>query len=289
MIHAPASGYRKARARRDVIFRALCLISAIVGVLLLVALLYGILRDGAGRLNWAFLNNYASFRADQAGFKAAIWGSVWLIGLTGVIAVPVGVAAAIYLEEFAKKNRINIFIQLNIANLAGVPSIVYGLLGLAVFVRAMMLERTLIAGALTMSLLILPMIIITTQEALRTVPKSLREGSLALGATPWQTVVKQVVPAALPGILTGIILSLSRAMGETAPLVTIGALTFVRFTPTGLNSEFTAMPIQIFNWASRPRVEFHQVAAAGIIVLLAVLLTMNLVAILLRNKFQRRF
>lgn len=285
---AHRSRHRAWRAAKERAFRVLCFASAVLGVVLLVALLYGIVRDGAGRLNWDFVQSFPSRIPGRAGIKAALVGTLWLIGLTALFSVPVGVAAAIYLEEFAKKNRINAFIQLNILNLAGVPSIVYALLGLAFFVRWMELGRSLMAGALTLGLLILPVIIVTTQEALRAVPGSLREGSLALGATRWQTTVKQVLPASAPGIMTGIILSLSRAMGETAPLVTIGALVYVAFLPSGPRDEFTALPIQIFNWTSRPQPAFHQAAAAGILVLLIVLLTMNFGAVWIRNRYQRK-
>lgn len=280
--------HRRRRRLKDQAFRYFCLAAACLGVLLLVILLYGVGRDGIGRLSWDFVNSFPSRLASRAGIKAALFGSLWIIGLTALIAVPVGIAAAIYLEELARPTRLNRFIQLNIANLAGVPSIVYGLLGLAVFVRALALERSVISGALTMSLLILPMVIIVTQEAIRAVPKSLREGSLALGATQWQTVRRQVLPVAGPGIMTGIILSISRAMGESAPLITIGALTYVAFVPSGPTDGFTALPIQIFNWASRPQASFHEVASAGIIVLLAVLLSLNAVAIILRNRFEKR-
>ncbi|MCW5941585.1 MAG: phosphate ABC transporter permease PstA [Fimbriimonadaceae bacterium] len=285
---APRSGHRKWRAAKEKGFAVVCFVSAGIGVVLLAALLFGIVRDGAGRLNWSFVQSFPSRIPSQAGIKAALVGTLWLIGLTAVFAVPIGVSAAIYLEEFAKRNRVNAFIQLNILNLAGVPSIVYALLGLAFFVRWMDLGRSVLAGALTLGLLILPVIIVTTQEALRAVPSSLREGSLALGATRWQTTVKQVLPASAPGIMTGIILSLSRAMGETAPLVTIGALVYVAFLPSGPRDEFTALPIQIFNWTSRPQPAFHQAAAAAILVLLIVLLTMNFAAIWIRNRFQRK-
>lgn len=288
MAMSPRSGHRRWRAAKERAFAIVCLVSAALGVVLLAALLYGIVRDGAGRLNWDFVQSFPSRIPSRAGIKAALVGTLWLIGLTALFSVPIGVAAAIYLEEFAKKNRINAFIQLNILNLAGVPSIVYALLGLAFFVRWMELGRSLLAGSLTLGLLILPVIIVTTQEALRAVPSSLREGSLALGATRWQTTVKQVLPASAPGIMTGIILSLSRAMGETAPLVTIGALVYVAFLPNGPRDEFTALPIQIFNWTSRPQPAFHEAAAAGILVLLIVLLTMNFGAIWIRNRFQRK-
>ncbi len=276
------------RKRAERVFYALCLAATFTAVLLLVLLLYGVIRDGIGRLNWEFLQSFPSRFAHRAGIKAALYGTLWVISLTGLIAVPIGVAAAIYLEEYAQKNRLNAFIQMNIANLAGVPSVVYALLGLALFVRFFGFGRSVIAGALTMSLLILPTVIIATQEALRAVPSSLREASFGLGATRWQTIRLQVLPAAFGGIMTGIILSLSRAIGETAPLITIGALTFVTFVPRGPMDSFTALPIQIFNWASRPQQAFHEVAAAAILVLLAVLLVMNSIAIFLRQRQRRR-
>lgn len=276
------------RRRAERIFSFVCLAATVLSVLLLALLLYTIIRDGAQRLSWDFLNSFPSRIARRAGIKSPLYGTLWLIALTGIISVPVGVAAAVYLEEYAPKNRITGFIQMNIANLAGVPSIVYGLLGLAVFVRFFMLGRSVLAGSLTLSLLILPTVIIATQEALRAVPSSLREASFGLGATRWQTIRYQVLPAAFGGIMTGVILSLSRAMGETAPLVTIGALTYVRFVPTGPGDSFTALPIQIFNWTSRPKQAFHEAAAAAILVLLIVLLIMNSVAIFLRHRQQQK-
>ncbi len=269
-------------------FGIVCLSAAIIGVLLLILLVFGVARDGIGRVGWDFINSFPSRFASKAGIKAAIFGTLWIIGITTLVAVPIGIMAGIYLEELAKPNKINRFIQLNISNLAGVPSIIYGLLGLAIFVRLLGLDRSVIAGALTMSLLILPMIIIVTQESLRAVPRSLREGSLALGATQWQTVAKQVLPAGIAGVLTGVILAISRAIGETAPLITIGALTFVSFVPSGPFDGFTALPIQIYNWSSRPQPEFHTAASAGIIVLLVILLSINSVAIFLRNKYSKR-
>jgi phosphate transport system permease protein len=269
-------------------FGIVCLSAAIIGVLLLILLVFGVARDGIGRVGWDFINSFPSRFANKAGIKAAIFGTLWIIGITTLVAVPIGIMAGIYREELAKPNKINRFIQLNISNLAGVPSIIYGLLGLAIFVRLLGLDRSVIAGALTMSLLILPMIIIVTQESLRAVPRSLREGSLALGATQWQTVAKQVLPAGIAGVLTGVILAISRAIGETAPLITIGALTFVSFVPSGPFDGFTALPIQIYNWSSRPQPEFHTAASAGIIVLLVILLSINSVAIILRNKYSKR-
>lgn len=278
----------RSRKRVERLFGVVCVLALILSALLLFALVWGVAKDGVGRLNWSFIESFPSRIASRAGIKAALAGTLWIIGLTILIAVPIGLASAVYLEEVAPKNRLVRFIELNVANLAGVPSILYGLLGLAVFVRYMGLGRTVIAGALTLSLLILPMIIITAQEALRAVPRAYREGSLALGTTPWRTTLKITLPCALPGILTGVILSVSRAMGETAPLITIGALTYVAFTPTGPNDGFTALPIQIFNWASRPQASFHENAAAAIIVLLVVLLGMNLVAIILRDRAHRK-
>lgn len=276
------------RKQHERLFRILCFLATTTGVLLLSLLLYNILRDGTPRLNLQFLTAFPSRFPERAGIKAALIGSLWIVSITALVALPIGIAAAIYLEEFAPRNRITAIIQTNIANLAGVPSIIYALLGLALFVRYLALGRSILAGALTMSLLILPTIIITTQEALRAVPRSYRHGALALGATPWQTVQHITLPAALPGILTGIILAISRAMGESAPLVTIGALVYIAYIPRGPMDGFTALPIQIFNWASRPQQGFHQAAAAASIVLLIVLLLLNSIAIYLRNRYRAR-
>ena len=214
-------------------------------------------------------------------------GSIWVIALTAALALPVGVAAAIYLEEYGTRSRVARFIELNIANLAAVPSIIYGLLGLGLFVRLMGMGQSVMAGAATLALLALPVVILSTREALRTVPSSIREGSYALGATKWQTIWNQVLPMALPGVLTGLILALSRAIGETAPLITIGALTYIPFAPDSVWSKFTVLPIQVFNWVSRPQADFHTNAAAAILVLLALLLTMNAIAIIVRDRHQR--
>ncbi|MEP0814650.1 MAG: phosphate ABC transporter permease PstA [bacterium] len=268
------------------ILHGLFLACTLAGVIFLVILLWQATAPGWSHLNWDFLNNFPSRRPSQAGIKAALAGSLYMIAITILLSVPIGVAAAIYLEEYQKKGFVNTLIEINIANLAGVPSIIYGLLGLGLFVRWMALDRSVISGALTMTILVLPVIIIAAREALRAVPDSLRQAAFALGATRWQTVQHHVLPAALPGILTGVILSISRALGETAPLITIGALTYVAFVPTKLTDGFTVLPIQIFNWASRPQKEFLEVASAGIIVLLAVLLLLNSVAILIRHKFE---
>jgi phosphate transport system permease protein len=254
----------------------------------LVALLLDSFMDGLPYLNWGFLTSYPSRFPDQAGILPALFGTIWIVGLTALFSFPLGVFAAMYLEEYAPKNLLTDMIQLNIANLAGVPSIVYGLLGLGLFVEALAMGRVILAGALTMTLLILPVIIITAREAIRSVPKEYREGAFALGATRWQVTRQIVLPEAFPGILTGTILALSRAIGEAAPMIAIAALAYVRFLPTGPFDRFTVMPIQIYNWINMPRVEFRELAAAGIIVLLVILLAMNSVAILIRNKYQKR-
>jgi phosphate transport system permease protein len=274
------------RRQADVLFRVLCTAAAAAAVVLLVLLLWGIVRDGAGALSLEFLQSFPSRFPSRAGIKSALYGTAWLMVFTALFAIPVGVATAVYLEEFAVRNRLTRTIQVNISNLAGVPAIVYGILGLAVFVRGMQLGRGVLAGALTMALLILPVIIIAAQEALRAVPVSLRHASLALGATQWQTVRHQVLPVAMPGIMTGVILALSRALGEAAPLITLGALTYVAFVPRSLQDPFTTLPIQIFNWASRPQAGFHHLAAAAILVLLVVLLSMNALAIFLRERYR---
>lgn len=288
MPQALPSQQLRARKLRGRVFEVVSLAATLVAILVLLVLLADVFRRGAGALSWDFINSFPSRFPEQAGIKSALIGTMWLMGLTAAFAFPIGVSAAIYLHEYAPRNWLATVIQTNISNLAGVPSIIYGLLGLELFVRAMQLERSVISGALTMTLLVLPIIIVASQEALRAVPDSIREGSYALGATKVETIWHHVLPLALPGILTGTILALSRAIGETAPLITIGALTFVAFTPENLRSPFTALPIQIFNWISRPQAGFHERAAAGIIVLLVLLLAMNAAAILLRNKYQRK-
>jgi len=271
----------------DRLLQATGLVVMVIALVALAALIYDVFSDGLTRLSWDFLTNYPSRRAAQAGILPALVGSIYMLALTAAIALPLGVGAAIYLEEYGTNDRFARLVEVNIANLAGVPSIIYGLLGLGLFVRALGLGRSLIAGALTLALLVLPVVILSTREALRTVPQSLREASYAVGATRWQTIWHQVLPVALPGILTGLILALSRAIGETAPLITIGALTYVPFVPDSLDDPFTVLPIQIFNWVSRPQAEFARNAAAAIIVLLGLLLTMNALAIWLRDRHQR--
>jgi phosphate transport system permease protein len=272
----------------DVAFQVTALIVLLVALASLGALIYDIVSDGAGRLSWDFITNFSSRRASQAGIWPALVGSIFIILVTAVLAIPIGVAAAIYLEEYGGRNLAARIIELNITNLAAVPSIIYGLLGLGLFVRMMGMGRSVLAGASTLALLVLPVVILSTREALRAVPGSLREGSYALGATKWQTIWHQVLPVAFPGILTGLILALSRAIGETAPLIIAGAVTFATFAPDSIWSPFTVLPIQIFNWVSRPQVDFHANAAAGILVLVLLLLSMNATAIWLRDRYQQK-
>ena len=269
-------------------FAALCFAATVVGIVFLTVLLVDLWRDGASVLTWEFVRSYPSRFASRAGLWPALVGSLWVLVFTALISFPLGVGTAIWLEEYAPRSRITTLVRANIANLAGVPAIVFGILGLALFVRAMALGRSVLAAALTLALLILPVIIIAAEEAIRAVPNSIRLGSYALGATRWQTVRHHVLPLALPGILTGTILALSRAIGEAAPLIMIGALAFVPFVPDSPLDGFTVIPIQVFNWIARPQPEFHRLAAAGSIVLLAVLLALNAAAILLRNKYTRR-
>jgi phosphate transport system permease protein len=287
LFRTPDLGTRR-RYLVDRLFELVALFVLLLALAALAVLVFDIISDGAGRLNWQFLTSLASRRASSAGIYHALAGSVFVIALTGLLALPIGVASAIYLEEYGTRSRIARLIEINISNLAAVPSIIYGLLGLGLFVRAMAMERSVLAGAATLALLALPVVILSTREALRTVPSTIREGSYALGATKWQTIWYQVLPMAMPGIMTGLILSLSRAIGETAPLITIGALTYVPFAPDGIWSAFTVLPIQIFNWVSRPQADFQVNAAAGIIVLLVLLLVMNATAIVLRDRYQRK-
>ena len=269
-------------------FAVLSFLATALAILVLAVLLVDIVRDGAGRLSREFLTSYPSRFASRSGIKPALYGSIWTLVLTAAVAFPVGVGTAVWLEEYAPNNRFTRLVQVNIANLAGVPSIVYGILGLALFVRFAALGRSVLAGALTLALLILPIIIIAAQEAIKAVPSSIRLGAYALGATRWETIRHHVLPLALPGVLTGTILALSRAVGEAAPMIMIGALAFVPFTPKGPLDEFTVIPIQIFNWVSKPQPAFHEAAAAGGIVLLILLLTLNAAAILLRNRYSRK-
>lgn len=277
------------RKRAGQVFAALSLAASLVGLLALGVLLLDVSSKSWGWLDWQFLTSFPSRKAESAGILSSLVGSLYLVALVALFSFPIGVAAAVYLEEYAPKNWFTDLIQTNIANLAGVPSIVYGLLGLGIFVRTFGLGRSILAGALTMTLLVLPTIIIAAREAIRAVPSSLRQASLALGCTPWQTTWHVVLPLAFPGILTGTILALSRAIGETAPLITIGALTYIAFLPRSVMDQFTVLPIQIFNWTSRPQAEFRMIAAAGIVVLLVVLLSANALAIVLRDRLQKRY
>jgi phosphate transport system permease protein len=275
-------------------FQLALLVCVGISVALLGVLLVDIVADGASRLTWDFVQSFTSISADQAGIQAAFWGTIWLMGVCALFIVPVGVATAIYLEEYADETKwYNRFVELNIQNLAAVPSIVYGILGLAFLVRGpLSLGPVVLAGGLTLGLLVLPVVIVAGREAIRAVPPSIREGSMALGATQWQTIWRQVLPASIPGIATGVILALARAIGETAPLIVVGAATVIAFNPTGLDSDFTAMPIQIFDWISRPSNDvndYEPLAAAGILLLMIMLVFMNSIAIWLRNRYEQKW
>jgi phosphate transport system permease protein len=287
VIGAPSQRDRVAGA----LFKGVLIFSLLIGFATLIVLLITVASDGLGHLSWDFVTSFPSSLPSRAGIQSPLVGTIYLMLLVALITVPIGVGAALYLEEYADRRRwYNRAIELNIQNLAAVPSIVYGILGLAFLVRGPIgLGRALLAGALTLSLLVLPIVIIASREAIRAVPPSIREGALALGATRWQTIWRQVLPSSVPGIATGSILALSRAIGETAPLILIGAIVFVPFNPSSLTDQFTALPIQIFNWTSRPQAEFKLLAAAAILVLLGLLLTMNAFAIWLRNRYQRRW
>lgn len=269
--------------------RVVFLLATMLGVVALGILLYRILSDGLGWLDWQFVTSFASRFPERAGILSALFGSLWIIGITAPIAFILGIGTALYLEEYAKKGWLTNLIQVNINNLAGVPSIVFGILGLGLFVEGFMFGRTILSGALTMALLVLPIIVVASQEAIRSVPQHLRNASYALGASKWQTIRGVVIPAAFPSILTGFILALSRAIGETAPLIVVGAVTFIAFIPSSPLDQFTVLPIQIYSWTSKPQDEFRAIAAAGIIVLLIVLFTLNATAVYLRNKFQKRY
>src|SRR3989338_8451097 len=297
---------RKLDKRMDSVFKAVGLAVTLFGLLVLAALLIDVVMDGYQRISWDFFTSYPSRKPEQAGILSAWVCTLWIMLTTALLAIPLGVGSGIYLEEYARRNKLTDFIEINIANLAGVPSVIYGILGLGLFIRLMHLDRSVLAGGLILALLILPVIILSTREALRSVPSSIREASYALGATKWQTIRHQVLPAGFGNILTGVILAMSRAIGETATLITIGALTYIPFLPTnpvafnkeipyihvslqGFLDPFTVLPIQIFNWVSRPQKGFLADAAAGIIVLLTITLAINAVAIYLRYKNQKRW
>jgi len=270
-------------------FKGFLFLSLGFGLATLGVLLVSILMKGLPRLDWTLLSGDPSSDPAIAGARPAILGTLWMMMIVFVCSIPIGIGTAIYLEEYARKERwYNRLLEVNIQNLAAVPSIIYGILGLAFIVRGLGLGRVTLAAGLILTLLVLPTVIIASREAIRAVPDSIREGAYALGATRWQVVWRQVLPAAIPGIATGSILALSRAIGETAPLIMIGALTYVAFDPT-LLGQFTALPVQIYNWTSQPAEEFRVVAAAGIFVLLVILLAMNSAAIVIRNRYQKRW
>jgi len=279
----------KRRKLTDKIFKYIFLGFIFVGILVLFVLLFDVFRDGIKMIDMDFFTRFDSRFPERAGIKAGLFGTIYVIGLMIPITFVVGTASAIYLEEYAPKNWITEIIRLNIANLAGVPSIIYGMLGLGVLVRTLSLGRSVLAGALTLSLLVLPVVIVSAQEALRSVPSSLRKASYGMGANHWQTVSKVVLPSALPSIITGFILAISRAIGETAPLIMMGALTFVMFTPESIMDSFTVLPIQIFNWTSLPKADFHLVAAAASSVLLVLLFILNGIATFIRYKYEVKF
>lgn len=277
------------RVTKNKLAQGLFFTGTLFGMIVLAALLIRIFTQGIGYLDLDFLTNYASRRPEDAGIKAAILGTFWIMSITIPVSLILGVGTSIYLEEYAPKNKFTRFIELNLANLAGVPSVVFGLLGLTVFVRLLGMGRSILAGGLTMSLLILPVIVVASKEAIRSIPQEQYEAAYAMGATKWQIIRTVVLPAATPGILTGAILSLSRGVGETASILMIGAMTFIAYTPTSVLDGFTVLPIQIFSWASRPQAEFQAVAAAGSIVLLIILIVMNSLAIIIRNKYSKRY
>ena len=280
--------YHKKARFIDKAFQVIAMFFTISALLILLVLIIDILSNGLSRINWSFFTNLPSRHAHQSGIQTALAGMMSLLFFTIIIALPIGILAGVYLQEYGTNNKFAKFIEINIANLAGVPSVIYGILGLTLFVRLAKLGNSLIAGALTLSLLILPIIIVATREAIRAVPHVLREASYGMGATKWQTTSRVVLPSALGGILTGIILSISRAVGETAPLLVIGALVYVPFIPEGPRDQFTTLPIQIFNWVSRPQAAFIVNAAAGIIVLLLITFLLNGIAIYVRNKWYKK-
>ncbi len=272
----------------DIAFKYLGIFSTLIGIILLFIFITSILYDGLRRIDWQFLTSLPSRKAENAGILTAWTGTLWIFLLTACISIPIGLSAAIYLEEYAKKNRLSRILEINISNLAGVPSVIYGILGLEIFVRIMRLGGSLLAGALTLSLLVLPIIIVATRESIKAVPSSLKEASFGMGATKWQTIWYQILPASAGGIATGIILALSRAIGEAAPVIVIGALAYVPFVARSPLDDFTVLPIQIFHWVSRPDPGFIIDAAAGIIILLGITFLFNGVAVYLRYRWQKK-
>jgi phosphate transport system permease protein len=279
----------KRRKLINQVFHMIFFLSAFFGIAVLFVLLVDVLQMSMGWLDWNFISTFDSRKYEEAGMIAGIVGSLYLIGIAAPLSFILGVATAIYLEEYAKPSRLNWIIQANISNLAGIPSIVYGLLGLAIFVRYLGFDRSVLSGALTLTLLILPVIIVASQEAIKAVPGSLRNASFALGAGKWTTTFRIVIPSSLPGMLTGSILGVSRALGETAPIIIIGAVAYTAKLPGSIFDSFTAMPIQIYNWTGLPKEEFRHVASAGIVVLMFILLSINALAIILRNKYSKKF
>lgn len=280
---------RTGRLTKNNVLKWLFFLCTLVGLVVLISLIVDTIIDAVGYLDMDFLTSMGSSRVEEAGFFGAIIGSLWLMVVTVPVAIFLSVATALYLEEYARENRVTEFIKVNISNLAGVPSVVFGLLGLAIFVRAMAMGNSVLAAGLTLALMILPVIVVSSQEAIRSVPSTVREASIGMGATKWQTVSRIILPAAIPGIITGIILAISRAIGETAPLVVIGVPTTLLVTPNGLLDSFQAMPMQIYSWVKMPQEEYQYLAAAGILVLLVILLLMNSIAIFIRNKFSKRY
>ncbi len=278
----------KWRAMKNRLAHGLFMAAAWAGVLILAILLFDLVKRGAKYIDLDFFRSFPSRFADKSGILPSVVGSVWIVLLTAVIAIPVSVGAALYLEEYAADNRLTRFIKINISNLAGVPSIVYGIFGLSIFVRTLGFGRSILSGALTMSLLIMPIVIVSAQETLRTIPQALRHGSYALGASKWQTIVRVVLPGAVPGFLTGVILAVSRALGESAPLLLVGAFSYVSNLPQDPMDSFIALPIQIYTWMSKPSAAFKDVTAAAILVLMALLLSLNAAAIIIRNRFQQK-
>ena len=281
-------GSRTGRKATSVVFAALAIGATAFGVAALAVLLFDVARDGVGGVTWDFLTSFPSRKPEEAGVKPALLGTLWVMGFTSLLSITLGVGAAIYLEEFAPRNWLTRLVEINISTLAGVPSVVYGLMGLALFVHGVGMGPSILAAACTLALLILPIIIVASREGLRSVPVSMREAAMALGATRWQAVWHQVLPAGMPAVLTGVILALGRAIGETAPLIAIGASAAVFFAPTSPTDSFTVLPIQIFSWISRPVRAFQENAAAGIVVLLVVLLLINSVAVALRHMYGKR-
>ena len=287
MINKNISQFKK-RERIDTFVNILLALSVFIAFLTLASLIFDVLTDGLKWFDWQFFNSYPSRKPEIAGIKAAFYGTLWVMGITAALSIPIGISTALYLEQFAENSRFNRFIKLNISNLAGVPSIIYGIIGMAIFVELLQMGRVILAGSLTMTLLILPIIIISSQEAIKQVPSYYMDAALALGATKWQVVTKIILPQSIPGIVSGFILSMSRAIGESAPMIAISALVYITFLPEGPLDRFTVMPIQIYSWISQPKDEFRGLAAAGIILLLIMLLSLNSVAILLRDYFQKR-